>query len=203
MRNSSRNTECSIYGTSMARLCGIGGGVLTRSSAVETRRSANLPFLPDTFPVYNLCTCLLLLFSPHHSQLLHFKMDSSKPSLPRLSTNILLLEQVPNALAPKALSNANVPPVIMPERPAPPSLFKEENREENVAPITRLSEPKPVYLAPKSVPDSPIAKPMKTMYYEDAFTVRGSNHSPKDRVAQDSVVIVELKTNIKVSVQSY
>ncbi|KAJ5998007.1 hypothetical protein N7499_005597 [Penicillium canescens] len=124
-------------------------------------------------------------------------MDSSKPSLPRLSTNILLLEQVPNALAPKAFSNAKVPPVIMPERPAPSSLFKEENQEENVAPITRLSEPKPVYLAPKCVPDSPIAKPMKTMYYEDAFTVRGLNHSPKDRVAQGSVVIVELKTNIK------
>jgi hypothetical protein len=91
----------------------------------------------------------------------------------------------------------------MPERPARPSFLKEESEKENVAPITRLSGPKLVYLAPKSVPDSPIAKPMKTMYYEDAFTARGSNHSPKDRVAQDSVIVVELKTNIKVCVQSY
>jgi hypothetical protein len=38
---------------------------LTRSSAVETRRSANLPFLPDAFPVDNLGICLL--FSSHVS----------------------------------------------------------------------------------------------------------------------------------------
>jgi hypothetical protein len=130
-------------------------------------------------------------------------MNYSKPPLPLLNTNMPLLEQVPNPLATKPLPNANLPPVVMPEKPIRPSLFTEDDQEENVAPMTHFAEPKPVYLAPKSVPDSPVAKPVKTMYYEDAFTARGSNHSPKDRVAQDSVVVVELKTNIKVRIQTF
>ncbi|KAJ5312002.1 hypothetical protein PENANT_c022G02285 [Penicillium antarcticum] len=122
-------------------------------------------------------------------------MDSSKPPLPRLSTNIPL-EQVPNPLASKTLPNANIPSVIMPERPVRPSLFAEDNQEENVAPTAYVAQPKPVYLALKSVPDSPVAKPITTKYYDDAFTARGPSHSPKDRVSQNSVVVVELKTNI-------
>ncbi|KAJ5746953.1 uncharacterized protein N7511_008649 [Penicillium nucicola] len=124
-------------------------------------------------------------------------MNPSKPHLPRLSTNIPVLEQEPNPLAPKAPPNANIPPVIMPERPLRPTLPTEENQEENVAPTTHVAEPKPVYLVPKGVPDSPITQPMRIMYYDDAFTTRGSNHSPKERVTQDSVVVVRLKTNIK------
>lgn len=38
----------------------------------------------------------------------------------------------------------------------------------------------------------------KMKYYEDAFTARGPHNTAQDRVAQDSVVIAELKTNCKV-----
>lgn len=65
-------------------------------------------------------------------------------------------------------------------------------------PVTRFaSESMPVYLPQKSVDDSPVTK-TKKLYYEDAFTARGSHNSPKDRVTHESVVVVELKTNTKV-----
>lgn len=131
-------------------------------------------------------------------------MDHSKkkPSLPRLTTNIPLLQKPPNASC-NAIPNpldASAPPIIMPERPArTSSMFKEEKHdEENIAPATRFaSESMPIYLSQKSVDDSPLTK-VKKLYYEDAFTARGSHSSPKDRVTHESVVVVELKTNTKV-----
>lgn len=80
-------------------------------------------------------------------------------------------------------------------------MFKEEKHdEENIAPATRFaSESMPIYLSQKSVDDSPLTK-VKKLYYEDAFTARGSHNSPKDRVTHESVVVVELKTNTKVCV---
>ncbi|KAJ5953750.1 hypothetical protein N7501_008029 [Penicillium viridicatum] len=130
-------------------------------------------------------------------------MDHSKkkPSLPRLTTNIPLLQKPPNASCisvPKPL-DSSAPPIIMPERPArTSSMFKEEKHdEENIAPTTRFaSESMPIYLSQKSVDDSPLTK-VKKLYYEDAFTARGSHNSPKDRVTHESVVVVELKTNTK------
>ncbi|KAF9249772.1 hypothetical protein DTO027I6_9933 [Penicillium roqueforti] len=129
--------------------------------------------------------------------------SKKKPSLPRLTTNIPLLQKPTNAscntLLPKTLPDASVPPIIMPERPArTSSLFKEDKHdEENIVPVTRFaSESMPVYLPQKSVDDSPVTK-MKKLYYEDAFTARGSHNSPKDRVTHESVVVVELKTNTK------
>ncbi|CAG7961155.1 unnamed protein product [Penicillium nalgiovense] len=125
-----------------------------------------------------------------------------KPSLPRLTTNIPLLQKPANASCnalPKALPDANAPPVIMPERPArTSSMFKEdEHDQENIAPGTRYaSESMPVYVSQKSVDDSPLTK-VRKLYYEDAFTTRGSHNSPKDRVTHESVVVVELKTNTK------
>ncbi|CAI7600057.1 unnamed protein product [Penicillium glandicola] len=125
-----------------------------------------------------------------------------KPSLPRLITNIPLLQKPPNtscnALPPKALPEA-AHPIIMPERPArTSSLFKEEKHdEENIVPVTRFSsETMPIYVSQKSVDDSPVTK-MKKLYYEDTFTARGSHNSPKDRITHESIVVVELKTNTK------
>ncbi|KGO39500.1 Tautomerase [Penicillium expansum] len=130
-------------------------------------------------------------------------MDHSKkkPSLPRLTTNIPLLQKPSNASCntlPKTL-DANAPPIIMPERPArTSSLFKEDKHdEENIIPVTRFApESMPIYLSQKNVDDSPLTK-VKKLYYEDAFTARGSHNSPKDRVTHESVVVVELKTNTK------
>jgi hypothetical protein len=88
----------------------------------------------------------------------------------------------------------------MPERPArTSSMFKEDKHDqENIAPETRYaSESMPVYVSQKNVDDSPLTK-AKKLYYEDAFTTRGSHNSLKDRVTHESVVVVELKTNTKV-----
>ncbi|KAJ5458663.1 Tautomerase [Penicillium sp. IBT 31633x] len=132
-------------------------------------------------------------------------MDSSKkkPSLPRLRTNIPLLEQSANAscnvLPLKTLPDANTPPVIMPERPVRTlALFKEDKPdEENIAPATRfVSDSMPIYVSQKNVDDSSVTKPKK-LYYEGAFTTRGSHNSPKDRITYESVIVVELKTNTK------
>jgi len=76
------------------------------------------------------------------------------------------------------------------------SLFKgDKHDDENTAPIT--SDCKPKFVTQKNVEDIPVTK-AKKLYYDDAFTVRGSHNSPKDRVTLESVVVVELKTNTQV-----
>lgn len=91
--------------------------------------------------------------------------------------------------------------VLRPEIPAaPPILFGEDQEDdENVAPTVRYApvRAKTVYVHHKSVDDSPLTK-NKTLYYEDAFNMRGSHNSPKERVAQDSLVVAALATNISV-----
>ncbi|KAJ5493680.1 Tautomerase [Penicillium fimorum] len=125
----------------------------------------------------------------------------NKPSLPRLTTNVPLLQKPPNESCnalPKTLPDASAPAIIMPEKPSrTSSMFKEDKHDENIMPVTRFeSESLPIYVSRKSVDDSPLTK-MKKLYYEDAFTARGSHNSPKDRVTHESVVVVELKTNTK------
>ncbi|KGO74884.1 Macrophage migration inhibitory factor [Penicillium italicum] len=138
-------------------------------------------------------------FIPQHRVLMD--ISKKKPSLPRLTTMIPLLQKPPNASCnaqPKTF-DASAPPIIMPERPArTSSLFKEDKHdEENTMPVTRVtSESMSIYLSRKNVDDSPLTK-VKKLYYEDAFTARGSHHSPKDRVNNESVVVVELKTSTK------
>ncbi|KAJ5158058.1 Tautomerase [Penicillium coprophilum] len=124
-----------------------------------------------------------------------------KPSLPRLTTNVPLSQKPPNescnALS-KTLPDTNAPPIIMPERPSrTSSMFQEDKPDENIVPGRPFaSESMPLYVSQQSVDDSPLTK-VKKLYYEDAFTARGSHNSPKDRVNHESVVVVELKTNIK------
>ncbi|KAJ5882992.1 Tautomerase [Penicillium subrubescens] len=86
-----------------------------------------------------------------------------------------------------------------------PFLFPEDDKDdENVAPIKHdVQESKPAYVSYKTFDEeSPTTTKRKTMYYEDAFAVRGSHNSPKERVARDSVVVVELTTNLKVVKQT-
>jgi hypothetical protein len=122
---------------------------------------------------------------------------NKKPSLPRLSTNIPLLEQPPNAphnaLA-KTIPNA---PFVIPERPARvSSLLKEDQHDdENIVPFT--SDYRFKFVARKDMEDIPVTK-VKKLYYEDAFTIRGSDDSSKERVTLESIVVVELRTNTKV-----
>lgn len=127
----------------------------------------------------------------------HFPMDLSnqkKPSLPRLSTNVSLESQSTPLLPlqPK-LQDTNARPKR--ERPVTlPSPFP--GQEENDLPtVHSVPEPKSMY-STKGPEDAPVKK--KSHYYEDAFTTRGSHNSPQDRIAQNSVVVAELKTNCKV-----
>lgn len=126
-----------------------------------------------------------------------------KPSLPRLTTDLPPRRQtqaVHPLLAIKALQDTNVQEPKLEKLAAAPTLFGEDSEnDENVAPAVRYAptEAKTIYVAQKSVEDSPLTK-TKTLYYEDAFTARGSHNSPKDRVAQDSLVVAELKTNFRV-----
>lgn len=130
---------------------------------------------------------------------------NKKPVCPRPVTNMSSDRQSTISLptlAPKIPTEINMQQRPKSERQAiAPFLFPEDDRdEENIAPMRQyIPEVKPVYVTHKSVEDdlSPTTTKMKTMYYEDAFTVRGSHNSPKERVVQDSVVIAELNANHK------
>jgi hypothetical protein len=118
-----------------------------------------------------------------------------KNSLPRLLTTIPLLEKPSNASYNLAKTTPNA---IIPDRPArSSSLLEDQHDDENIAPIT--SDYRLNVAAKKNMEDIPVTK-VKIPYYENAFTLRGSNDSPKERVTFESVVVVELKTNTKVRV---
>ncbi|KAJ5359655.1 uncharacterized protein N7496_012068 [Penicillium cataractarum] len=135
-------------------------------------------------------------FIPQHRVLYirHVNGEIKKPSLPRLATNVSSdrhsTTSLP-ALAPKIPAEINLHQRPKSERQAiAPFLFPEDDKEdENVAPVQHyFPETKPAYVISKSVEDeSPTTTKKKTMYYEDAFAIRGSHNSPKDRVALDSV----------------
>lgn len=134
-------------------------------------------------------------------------MDLSKqkkPSLPRLATGLPSERQSTTSLptlAPKIPAEINIYKLPKSERQATaPFLFPEDdNDDENVAPIKHnVKESKPAYVTCKSFDEeSPTTTKKKTMYYEDAFAVRGSHNSRKERGAQDSIVVAELTTNLK------
>lgn len=115
---------------------------------------------------------------------------NEKQSLPRLSTTNIPLFEKPR--------NVPVPKPVIPDRTS--SLFEEQVYDENVGPNIQ-SEPKPKLLLRKSVEDPAMAK-VKKLYYDDAFATRGAHNSPKDRITFESVVVVELKTNMQVRTPS-
>jgi hypothetical protein len=133
-------------------------------------------------------------------------MDASKkkPSLPRLKTNIPLLEQscnaACNALPLKALPDASTSPTILPEVPAKnPSLVKlDKHEEENVPPAARGPDASSFRLSQRGPPDESPVTLTKKLFYDDKFSLRGSPNSPRERVTYECVFVVELKTNIKV-----
>lgn len=116
----------------------------------------------------------------------------AKHSLPYLSTDFSLMQQ-----------SANAPLKKPPGAPFPPDsdvqttyLFSEDKHDENIAP-NLPPNCRPMILAQKDDENTPVTK-VKKMYYEDAFSVRGSHNSPKDRMTFESVVVVEIKTNTRV-----
>ncbi|CEO59488.1 hypothetical protein PMG11_04163 [Penicillium brasilianum] len=127
-----------------------------------------------------------------------------KASLPRLATNISSDRHSTTSLptlAPKIPAKINLHQRPKSERQAiAPFLFPEDCKDdENAVPAQQyFPDSEPAFVISKSVEnESPTSTKKKTMYYEDAFAIRGSHSSPKDRVALDSVVIAELATNHK------
>lgn len=138
----------------------------------------------------------LRLCSLHTDEFIMDPSKSRKPSLPRLTTNIPAERQanVSLPLAPKNHPDANV------QKPATgPKLFMDDTKDdENAFPTLRYApDPKPFYVAPKNIEDSPVNKRM-AVYYDELLSFRGPSNSPQERVAQDSVVVAELKTSHKV-----
>ncbi|KAJ5088516.1 Tautomerase [Penicillium angulare] len=118
-----------------------------------------------------------------------------KPSLPRLATNLPAESKSSPSLPlqPRRSHEPNVKP--RPERPITlPSPFP--GREENILPVPRYTpEAKGLYME-DDFGDPAIIK-RKTQYYEEKFATRSIHNSPQERVAQESVVVIELKTNYK------
>lgn len=85
--------------------------------------------------------------------------------------------------------------------PVRPSMFLEE-KDDDEAPNSALTggaplDVKPVHIERKSVEEKPMTR-TKSQYFEDAFSTRGPLTSPRTQISQDSVVVVEIKTNTKV-----
>ncbi|OJJ45750.1 hypothetical protein ASPZODRAFT_118913 [Penicilliopsis zonata CBS 506.65] len=77
-----------------------------------------------------------------------------------------------------------------------------EGRDDEVVPAT-LAIPAPVSIqqagpiSPK-VAEAEDSLCLKTQYFEDVFTARGPHDAIKDKLYQESLVVVEIKTNAKV-----
>ncbi|KAJ6031701.1 Tautomerase [Penicillium herquei] len=123
-----------------------------------------------------------------------------KPSLPRLATNIES-QSSPSLPLLHRKSEENARP--KPERPWTLQSPYPEERGDTILPalhyVPHKSVPLPweEILPLKECQNLPAPK-KKTQYYEDAFNARGVHNSPQDRVAQDSIVVIELKTNCKI-----
>ncbi|KAJ5725093.1 Tautomerase [Penicillium malachiteum] len=127
-------------------------------------------------------------------------LPKKKPSLPRLATN-LESQSSPSLPLLHRKSDENARP--KPERPWTLQSPYPEEREDTILPALRYVPHKSVplpweeILPLKDCQNLPAPK-KKIQYYEDAFTARGAHNSPQDRVAQDSIVVIEVKTNCKI-----
>ncbi|KAJ5712057.1 hypothetical protein N7488_006213 [Penicillium malachiteum] len=126
-----------------------------------------------------------------------------KPSLPRLATNIES-QSSPSLPLLHNDSKENVRP--KPERPWTLQSPYPDERVDTILPALRYVSPgskeMPLNeIAPWREYENWPAPKKKSQYYEDAFTARGVHNSPQDRVAQDSIVVIELKTNCKIKIE--
>lgn len=63
-------------------------------------------------------------------------------------------------------------------------------------------DPTTVSVAHKSIEEEQVTK-FRSQYFDDFFATRGQHNSPRTRVNQDSIVVVDLKLNTRVSHHSY
>lgn len=86
-----------------------------------------------------------------------------------------------------------------------PSIFPEEREDDenmmNDLPRGAPADPKKVYVKRRSVAEEHPTQ-VKNHYFEDAFATRPPQSSPRARVGQESIVVIEIKTNHKVGSSS-
>lgn len=82
-----------------------------------------------------------------------------------------------------------------------PSVFIDEAEEEESTVPEMKSRPstdtKPPRLVNKSFEEEPASR-LKTRYFEDAFSTRGPMVSPRTRINQESIVVVDIRCNTRV-----
>lgn len=85
---------------------------------------------------------------------------------------------------------------------AMPSMFQEEKEadEKILTDLTRgaPADPANVYLAPKTIDEDETNK-NKNHYLEETFAIRAPHNTPKTRVGQESIVVVDIRINARVS----
>ncbi|KAJ5162054.1 hypothetical protein N7492_007446 [Penicillium capsulatum] len=118
-------------------------------------------------------------------------MDPRRPHLPRLATNLAPHDRQLTAKP----SKENIP-IRRVDTPVPP-----QEDGETIPPLAGFLYEAPTKPLVAKV-ESPVAK-VKQLLYEDAFAVRSSHNSPQERVARNSVVVAELKTNVQSKVEGF
>lgn len=165
----------------------------------------------DVLILYLPSSSFILLFFPpfissiphihlaYFSHQSHLAMDlpwKKKPSLPRLATNLPKESKSDPSLSLRSRTSNEIRAKPRPEHPVhPPSPYPEQY--ENIPPAIRYApDPKILYIT-KDPAEMTEAK-KRSQYYADMYATRPGENSSLDRATQDSVVIVELKTNCKV-----
>lgn len=127
--------------------------------------------------------------------------SSLSPTAPTLEAPSTFKVSVPRSAAADATIRARYKPegVI-----AMPSMFHDDNEDEEddkaVHDVTRgaPADPSPARVEHRSTEGAEVNQ-AQTQHYEEAFATRGPHSASKTQVTQDSILIVEIKINARVS----
>ena len=130
----------------------------------------------------------------------HNTSDSSSyldPIIPVLESPVMFHAMMPGTVSEVTLKQKS----SLERNSIIPSVFIDEAEEEESTVPEMKSRPstetKPPHLVNKSFEKEPASR-LKTRYFEDAFSARGPMASPRTRINQESIVVVDIKCNTRV-----
>lgn len=130
----------------------------------------------------------------------HNTSDSSStldPIIPVLESPVMFHAMMPGTVSEVTLKQKS----SLERNPMIPSVFIDEaEEEESTVPEMKSrpsTNPKPPRRVNRSFDEGPAAR-LKTRYFEDAFSARGPLVSMRNRVDQESIVVVDVKFNTRV-----
>jgi hypothetical protein len=130
----------------------------------------------------------------------------SSTSSSDLSPTIPVLESPVSfqALTPQSISEATLKQNKLNRTPVKPSMFFEEREEDEDGVVPNLTSVDPkdgrsARAVHKGCADERLLSRTKSQFFEDSFRNRNPWISPSTRMSQDSLVVIEIKMNIKVS----